>query len=81
MQVVIITRDGQYIDAFRKESDYFLDRDIKDWAANYVIDNNDEMIDIEYFEGGSIIHNEEYEKIFISGDNGIIEFNYDIKTI
>jgi len=81
MQVVIITKGLEYIDAFRCPSDFFFDRDIKDWAANYVIDNNDEMIDIEYYENGDIIHNDKYQTIMITGDNGIITFNYQIKSI
>jgi hypothetical protein len=81
MQVVIITKEREYIGAFRCPSEFFFDREIKDWAANYVIDNNDEMIDIDYHEGGSVTHNEEHQLIHISGDNGIITFYYNIITI
>ncbi len=80
MQVVIITQGNEYIDVFKYQEDKF-DLHILGWADMYITLNEDKFIDIEYWEGGEVSVNKDYQTIMISGDNGIITYNYEIKTI
>ena len=80
MQVVIITQGNEYIDVFKYQEDKF-DLHILGWADMYITLNEDKFIDIEYWEGGEVSVNKDYQTIMISGDNGIITYNYEIKPI
>ena len=67
MQVVIITAQGIYVNAFRY-SEYFLDKDIKEWAKEWF--SNDENMTIE--------HDDKYDKVIV---NKNIVYDYNIITI
>jgi len=80
MQVVIITQGNEYIDVFKYQEDKF-DLHILGWADMYITLNDDKFMDIEYWESGEVSVNKDYQTIMISGDNGIITYNYIIKSI
>jgi hypothetical protein len=80
MQVVIITQGNEYIDVFKYQEDKF-DLHLLGWADMYITLNEDKFIDIDYWEGGEVSVNKDYQTIMISGDNGIITYNYIIKPI
>lgn len=80
MQFVIITRDDKFIDvASYSPSERYQDEALKEFAENYIKDNEDEMTKIDYHEGGEITITD--NNIFISGDNGIIEFNWFYRSV
>lgn len=67
MQVVIITKKGKYLWAFRY-SQYFLDKDIKEWAMDW--HSFDENMTIE--------HDDKYDKVIV---NKTIVYDYNLITI
>lgn len=80
MQFAVITRDEKFIDVAQySPNERFQEQYLKEFAENYIDYNEDEMIDIEYHEGGEITITD--NNIIISGDNGMIQFDWFYRSV
>jgi hypothetical protein len=69
MQVVIITKKEKYLWAFRY-SQYFLDKDIKEWAMDWH--------SFDVYKDITIEHDDKFDKVIV---NKTIVYDYNIITI
>jgi hypothetical protein len=80
MQFIVITKDEKFIDVAQYSNyERFQDEYLKEFAEDYIACNLDEMVRIDYHEGGEITITD--DNIFISGDNGIIEFDWFYRSV
>ena len=80
MQFTVITKNGQYMGvAPYSPSERYQDEALREWAEEYVSDHDGEMLDIDYHEGGEITITD--DNILISGDNGIIQFEWFYQSV